>query len=903
MGADSRLIFTQSRGVDGADVSIELSHAYESEQVQTTAIKTTTVKVSEGESKVEAETAAPNAKTVEPDYQETPEPAMPRTTGNVPFSSPQAVPASRAADTLDRSSIAPALSPSISALKTKGMPVPVLLRTPNASPPNSTMVEPPEEPAQPSSVPSYIPREETPVDFPDPKTAPPDAELVPAFSPGELHIDPLRRSPSLIVEPPPDIPEFASVPDPMSRAESPIVLPDPELPPPDATVPLPLSPGQVLHHPVYSPSLVVEPPMDQASLEITRVEDADIGDTSMGVSHDVSESEFESGRHSDHEEGFPADHPWSASADTDTADTLPINISPPNKKTADIPGDEEVQTRPVHTIPQAAEEGVAETTEFGKVDDDSRRPGLQMTESMRLRHHHGGIARSDVLGPSEVRTVHHARSRTESAGISPPVTRSHCFYRKLKLVDDDLSALVLVPQCTLFEYERLEMETSEDLGEATSEEETEAGERAMTTDEPLLHPRLELKLHRIVGNDIFEEGHCFLLSAPENSRASAVRDDDYASTPRPTGQKRSWAELEGEIAPDDGSGSPAIETKTAKRHSQLAPPATVGTPSKSPLRESRRLARSTSKAAEGSPGEVHSELGDSPATRTRQRTRRSTSVLGNNEDRRSMRQGTDTSIDTVNPTTPVKSSRRGGRKSVKKAEPVVVEETFQEEEEAAIAPTTKMGGSTPPKTRSAARRAARDDDLYRPEDDNEVDSDAGDIPVPHPPPMAGEARSTNGAENEEGMADLDFEQDLAPGSHSSRKRQSRRSSKRPSSVGGPVGNAIGSKVVPTMDHPSDDETLIQPSSPPATRTRKRKARLSSPQGGKADIPGQAQDLSEGPIVKDPRSPKRRAVSTEDDLIVTVAQSDGADAQLAQDNETPVAERRARTGWFRRLWRR
>ena len=148
---------------------------------------------------------------------------------------------------------------------TSTMPVPFLFRTPVAtpSPSPSLQVAASEGVPQPSSVidnAEAIPREETPVDLPDPHEPPPDAIMA---SPMIPHRDRQSDSPSLMVEPPLNPPEPDSIPPPNPRTEkeeTPTRLPDPKLPPEDATLPATLQAGEMFSLDSPTPSLVVEPP-------------------------------------------------------------------------------------------------------------------------------------------------------------------------------------------------------------------------------------------------------------------------------------------------------------------------------------------------------------------------------------------------------------------------------------------------------------------------------------------------------------------------------------------------------------------------------------------------------------------------------------------------------------------
>ena len=149
----------------------------------------------------------------------------------------------------------------------------------------------------------------------------------------------------------------------------------------------------------------------------------------------------------------------------------------------------------------------------------------------RLRHHHG---------EEVAQTRPHPRrwdSTPTPEAVSAHLTRSQCFYRKLHLSEDDYDATVLVPQCTVTDTALISDETSEDQGEPVPIEQNEGQMRPITQDNPQLDEILLAKLHRIVGTQIVNEGHCYLLSASDNALATKTTPN-LDATPKESRQHR-----------------------------------------------------------------------------------------------------------------------------------------------------------------------------------------------------------------------------------------------------------------------------------------------------------------------------------------------------------------------------
>lgn len=144
-----------------------------------------------------------------------------------------------------------------------------------------------------------------------------------------------------------------------------------------------------------------------------------------------------------------------------------------------------------------------------------------------LRHHHGPPTARQTSAPpgsalaleSGTRATRHARrSSALPDNFEPPVTRSNCGYRKLSLVEDGMTATVLVPQCTLANKELLARELAEDRGVATPIEDLKAREQPITEATPRLQQGLTSKLHRIIGSIFDEHSRTYLLYANDEGR-------------------------------------------------------------------------------------------------------------------------------------------------------------------------------------------------------------------------------------------------------------------------------------------------------------------------------------------------------------------------------------------------
>jgi len=889
------------------------------------------------------------------------------------------------------------------------MPVPMLLRTPAASPPppSSIFFDTPDETLGLGDIVNDSSRETSPVEFPDPYVAPPDCQRPAALSPGE-HLDTqLTRSPSMVVEHPVLPPEPKSVSEPTIRAESPITLPDPSLPPVDATLAAPFSPGEITQRPNPSPSLFVEapeyPPVAASIVKEPHREDTPL---SMPDPHsappdtDILAPLSPHGRFARESTPTPSiiveppsevhtpfvpisapgsrshspvllPDPHAASPDTDRmAEDVPSmaergdSLAPSVRADA---GDEEVQDtaalgvavseRLDDTLGQGEDEGTsiagaAESadamvvdaghmeTEENVIDDgksditeqdiapEPARPQLSTTESMRLLHHHGNRSYAENAGTNQPIIAHH-RTRSnarKSIAASPPVTRSHCFYRKLQLNGTDMSACVLVPQCTLFDFERLEEEESKDIGEATPEDEQAASGNAMTEEKPLLHPHLALKLHRIVGKTIFDEGHCFLLSSDERATQPAKEEEILtAHTPRPS-RKRASVDHDEEVGESHGMElmSSSGTQKSAKRGSVARELASEdqSTPTRSPATRSRTMRRSTSRMSDDGPLIEPVSAFGSPAKRTRHQTRRSVSIATDaGEIEKEVREKTPVIV-TVS-STPDGSIRRSARKSRRGQQSPVPEASEEEEEEQReITPTRVVvtqtldldpvgvpGGEQDPLVSGSLpdRRDAIET--------SHSSTSTPELSATEEGRRAGRASSaasavesvrvddtTNSGAASEAVAPEDEQEDdeaptqlAAEGTVTRRKsRRLKNKAKEDEATYRPA--EAGSSTSADEDNEKDDDAPIE-ITPVALGTRKRKARMSSEALAKTEAADGLPDAADAnEPAKETRGSKRRALASERSPEKPVLSVPGGAKTEEEDTKTQTSVKKGK-GWF------
>lgn len=499
---------------------------------------------------------------------------------------------------------------------------------------------PPDEPPSriediSSTPPSINEREQTPVEFPDPKGAPPDTNTQAPIDPHDLKPR-ASFSPSLIVEPPADPRPVGEISAVVSRAATPVQFPDPRLPPVDSYLEAPITPHRLEPRSrAPTESLMVEDGQEEGSVAggtvdgATEIERAPITEP-LHVSEVEVEVEVPVPQNGNGTAGlmaFDEDMPMAALDDYDvewvqalergtvehrdeaeTAESEPVELpkdaeyveeeQEQRQKTEFSVGEQagEDQGEPAEeTIeleeptedagvkaPQQDEEDVDDddddksgrkdkgkgkafsTTPIDEeqvlnddqpsvpvlVDASPERPPLIMSTSAieRLRHHHtlasGAAAASASQSgqsnqtPSQIHTHKRTRSRARAEGSPPPppVTRSNCYYEKLKVADyGGLEAVILAPHCSLANTEQIEEDEAVVQGVPTEEEEQEARKCQLSHDNEVLHPALCTKIRRIVGLQIFDEGCCYLLYANKGARLPEPEESSSKKTETPTG--------------------------------------------------------------------------------------------------------------------------------------------------------------------------------------------------------------------------------------------------------------------------------------------------------------------------------------------------------------------------------
>jgi hypothetical protein len=828
----------------------------------------------------------------------------------------------------------------------------------------SLLVEPPSRPHQATSVIVDATREDTPPNLPDPGLAPPDTDAPQVLSPAVIQPDlTTSPTPSLVVEAPGEAPDVKTIsPVDVIRADSPVLLPDPRLPPPDAIRISPLDVHTMeLDDDTPTASIIVEAPadagIDTAPIAVDEEVPADRPDTPTALPDPYTSPEetdrvmpeiplaVESQRSPSPSvavvvKGLQADNgalrsvtPPEASSTVegdniiaDMSTDLPFEFdndaeddAAPATETDDL-NEATVQASPEPLAQEELEAGESSTSNAPLESPDAG--------PSRLLHHHRGSTmtipthrHSTLTIPRQATgSLHRTPSVDRSAEVqrlTPPVTRSHCFYCKLRLREDDLSAIVLVPQCTLSDLEKLRMETSEAMGEASSTEEADARMRVMTEENPIIHPRLAIKLHRIVGLPIFDEGHCYLLSADSNSLAAAHSEEEtYETYETPRRAKRKSEERDA-LASDSSTviaeGTPVSGgrvTRAGKAQSvpparDLATQASVSTPSKSPRRVSRRIGRSTSKATDDDRNSLAGEVNEnSPAVRTRSKKARSMSVVKDVEDE-NQDQGSSSVPMVASQSEPLPPSpaKRVNRRSTSRL-PVKIDE---ENHAAEVGEDSPAG-----RTRRASRRLlrARDDEPYRPVDTHRAGSDTEGSDQEEEEvkekTSSTSQRDSDSPKAESGSAEAPVlgepvEEDAGPG-------VDELPSFDPEPLSEPSGDLVVDReeggvsihVEQTAPDASQDESATT-ESPRASSTRKRKSRLSAANTATSigdTTSEQAVGTSEEELKRETRSMKRRAVATDVEPDVPIPEEAGSEESGVQVEvkQEPTRKSKRRSIW-------
>ena len=177
--------------------------------------------------------------------------------------------------------------------------------------------------------------------------------------------------------------------------------------------------------------------------------------------------------------------------------------------------------------------------------------------------------------------------------------------------------MVLVPQCTVVDEKVLGEEEAENLGEPSVMEQAEGQMRPITANNPQLDDPLNSKLHRIVGAQIVNEGHCYLLSASE-SALLPPKEDDAETTPtlgtaRGQGSARRGRRSSSKHDPiskhtPPPRASPLLaprQTRASARKSGISvEPESLGRPSASPQLDHGARRSISQGSMSGSPGET-----------------------------------------------------------------------------------------------------------------------------------------------------------------------------------------------------------------------------------------------------------------------------------------------------------
>jgi hypothetical protein len=430
----------------------------------------------------------------------------------------------------------------------------------------SLIVEPPANPPNPDIVvdaPVEEPVPESTDDLPKPQDPIPDTHIVAPLSPHDMRPT-LERSPSLFV----NIQEVEMMLDPgpnEAREESPVEFPAHDQPAPPTDLEAPIEPEDL--EPRDEPrsvSMEALAPGEAPLEEMTGVADAqeeegvlfpESGDAApdtlipspLDVRRDlplVTEGSEIAPSLVVEPPSAPATGPPSLTGTDEETNLLDV---PEIVVEQDEEEDEmDVPTSSNIDIPSAPLRAPTPTDEAGpsslRATTPSNEAGPSETQHIRfaspLRHHHGHVPRHTSVPPPATRVTrrHTRQSSAAIDAISPPVTRQNCHYRKLYMAEGDMSATVLVPQCTLTDHDKLREEHSADRGDATPADEAEARDQPICEATPRLQTVLTAKLHRIVGSDIFDEAQkTYLLSASDAALLPHIEEDTVgSSTSAPT---------------------------------------------------------------------------------------------------------------------------------------------------------------------------------------------------------------------------------------------------------------------------------------------------------------------------------------------------------------------------------
>ncbi|KAK6904429.1 hypothetical protein I203_105242 [Kwoniella mangroviensis CBS 8507] len=505
-----------------------------------------------------------------------------------------------------------------------------------------------------------------------------------------------------------------------------------------------------------------------------------------------------------------------------------------------------------------------EATETGSPQKEKPPFLPQVSEStiMRLFHRHGSPSNASVPGPE---TTAHRRTRSRgraSTSLEPPTTRSHCYYEKLRVSDDDLTAVVLVPHCAIPGSTQLEQETSHVEGRSSESEETEGRNLQMDHDHPILLPQLTTKIRRLVGNQLVDEGHCYVLYAKDDAKVPEIEENGTPKgTPLRGHRKRKsmgGSASRNSTGGDDEDSTVLIKVESyetpSKKRATLSPPATRsgrkrGTASASvepesevgatPARRGRGGRPSNSRKGKGRESSVTSDTGSrksntaSPGPALRKSARMS---IARGENIPELEEGTPVPAEdelngksvTASPgpqlegsesqsptkAKPRRSTRMSSRgkqdASTATPEPQAEDQADTEVDDTSRSELATPSGSTrlksPRKTISSASKA--DEAPYRPESEEDDDDTEEEQGGDDKPPSS--ARSTlsveipsskkrkSRASEAQNTNEEDLKDDSAPAA-STRKRKARAASKEPDLIANPDETTVDQGETPMRE--------------------------------------------------------------------------------------------------------
>jgi hypothetical protein len=464
-----------------------------------------------------------------------------------------------------------------------------------------------------------------------------------------------------------------------------------------------------------------------------------------------------------------------------------------------------------------------------------------------------------------------------------------------------MSAVVLVPQCTLADHALLEEEHAEDRGEPTRSEEAEARHQPISESHLRLHLALTARLHRIVGSGIFdEEGKTYLLQAndaallPDVEDTSSIPADKAPVTSssksplRPRRSKRlSEAPSETSIKEDSTTASrrgvsvgrtasPVVEEDIdmSENHNLRSDAENISEPGDQDTEIQEDGSDTETEGNSEIVVEQNRDLAEEDRSETASPTATTREELGASSTRYSLRSKGDaadssTQIEETN-TTPARATRSKTRTVTPSAEPTPANATAQavppmttrRRARESVAFETSPEEAASPSGHSKGKGKARADDVDTAAIDDIDEDDPGKVVVTPAKPKS-----------------------------SGRKGKSRQDDAKYKPLEDGDTSDSSSYIIPHEDGISATGT--------GTGKKKRKIRLSiSSQGNESpwqlDQPGSSESVS--PSASRSSRSKRRAVASKDEPNVPIPE----DAEKKKEEEEPKAAEPAR-GWRRMFW--